>query len=426
VTREERQEELLKGSQVNTKSQKALMRAARGHEASATTVGTRRSSLATCHCAPGFSLLELAASLAIISLLMTAMFTFMATAQKRQQSNSVMAGSNQTARAALEVMTQEIGQAGSNPGFQTSKVMAPPSTATNSQPVASPNPQAITLNDICQILPGDFVSIDTGKNYELVEITATSPGPTSTNCYSGSGCSNSCVYSNTVGGTVTGIFSQDHCLQGSSGCTVWDPSSSSPQWPPQVLSYKQPYSGGLLWLASGGQSDDKTLEFFGNINGDGVLSYVVYSLHAPSGAPTMTINETTYTLYTLYRSITPVTFASGATNNAASPMVQNILYNIANQQGPTGQPIFAYPNTFTVGVIPNILTVVGTVVINLSVAVNPQALETGTAPEYYTMATQIRPLNLAAAVAVNQAGGGKYLPLVPPGLPMANPGSYYP
>jgi len=347
VTTEERREGLRRGPQVTTKSQKAPMTAATGCEASASTVGTRHWSLATCHCAPGFSLLELTASLAIISLLMTAMFAFMATAQKRHQSNSVTVGSNQTARAALEVMTQEIGQAGSNPGFQTNKVMAPPSTATNSQPVASPDPQAITLNDICQILPGDFVSIDTGKNYELVQITATSPGPTSTNCYSGSGCSNSCVYSNTVGGTVTGIFSQDHCLQGSSGCTVWDPSSSSPQWPPQVLSYKQPYSGGLLWLASGGQSDDKTLEFFGNINDDGVLNYVVYSLHAPSGAPTMTINGTTYTLYTLYRSITPVTFASGATNNAASPMVQNILYNIANQQGPTGQPIYAYPNTST-------------------------------------------------------------------------------
>jgi len=58
--------------------------------------------------------------------------------------------------------------------------------------------------------------------------------------------------------------------------------------------------------------------------------------------------------------------------------------------------------------------------------VNPQALETGTAVEYYTMATQIRPLDLAAAVSVNQAGGGKYLPLVPSGLPMANPSSYYP
>jgi hypothetical protein len=306
--------------------------------------------------------------------------------------------------------------------------MAAPSTASGTQPVASADPQAITLNDICQILPGDWVSIDTGTNYEVVQITAVSPGPTVTNCYSASGCSSSCVYPNTRGGTITGVFQQDHCqpLDLAHNCTTPDASSVSPKWPPPVTSYKQPFASGLLWSASGGQSDDKTLEFFGDVNGDGILNYVVYSLYAPSGAPTVTINGTTYTLYTLYRSITPVTFASGATNNSASPMVQNILYNAANKQGPTGQPIFAYPNVVTVGVIPNVLTVVGTVVINLSVAVNPQALETGNRPEYFTMATQIRPLDLAAAVAVNQAGGGKYLPLVPTGLPMANPANYYP
>ena len=410
-------------------SQREPMRATTNRKASATAGGTCRLSLATRLCSSGFSLLELTASLAIISLLMTAVFTFMATAQKRQQSNSVIAESNQSARAALEVMTQEIGQAGSNPAFNANnptKTMATPSTTSGTQPVASPTAQAITLNDICQILPGDWVSIDTGQNYEVVQVTAASPGPTSTNCHGASGCSNSCTYPNTVGGTITGVFQQDHCLAAQSTCTVADPSSTSPQWPPQVLSYKQPYPSGLLWSSSGGQSDDKTLEFFGDINDDGLLNYVVYSLHAPAGAPTMTLGGTTYTLYTLYRSITPVTFAAGATNNAASPLAQNVLYNTANKQGPTGQPIFAYPNTFTVGVIPNVMTVVGTVVINLSVAVNPQALETGTAVEYYTMATQIRPLDLAAAVSVNQAGGGKYLPLVPPGLPMANPSSYYP
>jgi len=78
---------------------------------------------------------------------------------------------------------------------------------------------------------------------------------------------------------------------------------------------------------------------------------------------------------------------------------------LTNRQGPTGQPIFAYPNIITVGVIPNVLTVVGTVVINLRVAVNPQTRETGSRPDYYTMATQICPLDSAAAIAVNQAGG---------------------
>jgi type II secretory pathway pseudopilin PulG len=375
-------------------------------------------------------LLELTASLAIISLLMTAVFTFMATVQKRQQSNSVMVESNQSARAALEVMTQEIGQAGSNPAFNNNKVMASPSTTSGTQPIANADPQAVTLNDICQIFPGDWVAVDSGDNYELAQVTATSP-------LSGTNC----AHPNTVGGTMTVVLQQYHCQSaqanasycpGPECCAAPEPTNppnaaaAVPPWPPVVASYKQPYPSGLLWSASGGQSDDKTLEFFGDINGDGVLNYAVYSLYAPSGAPTVTINGTTYTLYTLYRSITPVTFASAITNNPASPMVQNVLYNTANKQGPTGQPIFAYPNTVTVGVIPNVLTVVGTVVINLSVALNPQALEAAGTPQYYTMATQIRPLDLAAAISVNQAGGGKFLPKLPAGLPMANPANYYP
>jgi len=51
-------------------------------------------------------------------------------------------------------MTQEIGQAGSNPSFATNRVMAAPSTTTNSQPVASPTARAVTLNGICRVFPG--------------------------------------------------------------------------------------------------------------------------------------------------------------------------------------------------------------------------------------------------------------------------------
>lgn len=351
-------------------------------------------------------------SVAIITLLMSAVFSFMAQTQKRFQGNAVVSESNQGARAALELMTQEIGQAGSNPMFNQNrnKSLAGVSLNVNTQPLASAAAQAITLNDICQIFPGDWVAVDTGANFELVQVMMTSP-------ISG----NNCAYPNQVGGTITGVFQQDHCQSGSLGCTTAELPSSP--WPSPVISNKQPYPSGILQAT--GTSDDKTLEFFGALNADGVLNYVVYSLYAPAGATTMDINGATYTLYTLYRSITPVSFASGAQNNPASPLVQNVLYNAASKQGPTGQPIFGYPLTVAVGVVPNIMTVVGTVVVNLSVAVNPQSLETGKAA-WYTMATQIRPLNLAAAIAVNNAGGGRFLPAQPTGLPMTNPLNYYP
>ena len=111
-------------------------------------------------------------------------------------------------------------------------------------------------------------------------------------------------------------------------------------------------------------------------------------------------------------------------------MVEKVLFNATSATigtGPTGLPIFSYPNTVVVGVIPNQLTVVGTIVITLCVAVNPQAMESGQV-QWYSMATQIRPLNLAAAINVNHSNGGTYMPPTPKTLPMANPTSppYYP
>jgi hypothetical protein len=41
--------------------------------------------------------------------------------------------------------------------------------------------------------------------------------------------------------------------------------------------------------------------------------------------------------------------------------------------------------------------------------------------QYFTMASQIRPLNLWGAVAITRTGGSIYLPPMPVGLPMAFP-----
>src|ERR1017187_271004 len=99
---------------------------------------SRRSSLSSIGPA-GFSLIELMVSVLLITLLMTAVFSFMYQCQKRFQSNSVTAESNQTARAALEVISQEIGQAGYNPQFYPNK------TATSSI-TAGFAAQCVTLN----------------------------------------------------------------------------------------------------------------------------------------------------------------------------------------------------------------------------------------------------------------------------------------
>jgi hypothetical protein len=249
--------------------------------------------------------------------------------------------------------------------------------------------------------------VDSGANEELVQVTGTTTN-------------GACAGAN----QAQGVFQVNHTPSGSPSVIPF-------------LSYKFPYPTGIL--IGTGLSDDHTLLFYGDMKLDtnGTISYVKYSLN-PTSTPPTTMSITTgghagtYTLYNLYRSVTTVGFpatATPGTNATASVMIENVLYNIntanpALSMGPAGQPIFAYPQEYTIGVVPNQISVVGTVAITLSVAVNPRSLESGTI-QWYTMATQIRPLNLSAAVAVSQAGGFEYMSKLPNDLPMNNPTNYY-
>jgi prepilin-type N-terminal cleavage/methylation domain-containing protein len=362
----------------------------------------------------GFSLLELMISVAIILLLMSAVFPFIAQSEKAFQGNQATAEANQSARAALEVISQEIGQAGYNPEFTAPRYSSTVVTA-------AATPQCITIKSpgITKMDPGNWFFVDTGPDEELVQILSTS-AIASSPCPGGASANQ-----------IYGVFSYDHC-------TI-DPLTGSCQVPTvpytyPILSYKMPYGVGIV--AGSGDSNDQRLEFFGDIETNGVIQYIVYSLNPVSPASTVVINGTTYTLYNLYRSETPVPFANlpgpgytpaAATlgqNNPASVLVANVLYNSTNASGPTGVPLFGYPNTVTIGIVPNVITVVDTITITISVDVTPINLATGT-HQWITLATQVRPLNLNAAIAVNTAGGSNYLPLLPKTLPMTYPTNYY-
>ncbi len=383
----------------------------------------------------GFSLLELMTSVAIITILMAAVFTFIFQTQKRFQSSQVISESSQAARAAMELLTQEIGQSGRNPNFPTNKTVPAPSpmpASPNDGIVGQGTSQCVTLApDISRINLGDWLSFDTGPNQEFAIVKATSTtndtGLTCSTTPVPSGCH--CPGAN----QVRVILQNDHTKTMSP--TGWS-------FPFPVISYKFPYATGILRGTVNGASttDDHTLEFYGDINDDAVVNYAVYSLW-PNSTPQTDVQitvggtTTTYTLYNLYRSITSVQFPGTvipSTNNLASPLVPNVLYSQwdptalkpTGAQGPTGKPVFQYPDLFTVGISPNQLTVVGTVVVTLCVAVNPKAMESSVI-QWYTMATQIRPLNLTAAVAVNQTGGSTYMARAPLDLPMTNPANYY-
>lgn len=370
-------------------------------------------SLAASQAAAGFSLLEMLASVSIITLLMAAVFSFMFQAQKRFQGNVVTSESNQSARAALEIMTQEIGQAGFNPNFTAHRKVT-------SSIDASAAPGCLTLYnasgtaDGSGINPGDWLSVDAGVNNELVRVVGTNTGYLSATVPNNVTCASA--------GQVRAVFQANHSCSSSAPCPVMSykfPYPTGIQAPPTTTPVPSPY--------------DQQLAFYGDVNNNPnniQIAYVVYSLNPLSPLTTVTVSGAacsgSYTLYNLYRSITPVTFVSGTVdNNPASVLVQNVLYDTTNQRGPTCQPIFGYPVEFMIGVAPTPqITVVGTLLVTISVAVNPRSLESGRI-EWYTMATQIRPLNLAATVAVNQAGGYRFLPPKPLDVPLTIPSGYY-
>lgn len=367
----------------------------------------------------GFSMLEMLVSIAIIVLLMSAVFPFLFQAQKRFQGNIVVSEANQSARAGLEVMSQEIGQAGYNPQFMTNMT-------SDTDVTTNGCPQSIHINSsggITGLSPGDWISVDTGPNQELLEVFSTSSAITA----------RSCAPCGTCAAAPASPYIQAKFLFNHTAPYI-------------VSSYKMPYASGILVgfdtsgnLVTGGSlSNNERLQFYGDINQDGVIQYVVYSISPMVPATTVSVGGTTYTLYNLYRSITRVPFLSlppdstfvascpgTACNNQASPMVEKVLYNTTTHTGPTGQPIFAYPSHQQIGTAPNVYTALGTIVITLCVAVNPQAMETNQVT-WYTLATQIRPLNLNGAINVNNSYGGLYLPPTPNSLPMAYPANYYP
>jgi len=371
----------------------------------------------------GFSLVELMASVLIIGIVLGGVFTLLYNTQDKYQNNDVVSQSNQGARGAFAVMTQEIEQAGLNPQFTTgrtsSDAVTPDATA-----------HCITLNDASSINAGDWVAVDTGAYYEEVRVLATSSAALSGQTTCGSA------------NQIKALFEQCHnnTTDSSNACYV-PPSTGRPAtlpWPYPVSSYKFPYPGGVVYnqtASYGGSnislSNDHILALlYGDTDNSGNVWYVVYSLYNPTtSAPQswpININgtQTTFYVYTLYRSITQVTFATGQTVTHAYPLVDNVLctdITQANPHGPTGQPIFGYPSTVQVVLDPGTISVVGTVVINLSVMVNPKSLQNTGTVQWYTMSSQMRPLNLWSAVTANQIGGGQYLPPTPAGLPMAFP-----
>lgn len=183
----------------------------------------------------GFTLLELMISMAVFMVISGAVLGGMANMQKSYRSSELRTALQQRLRAVMELMAQEIGQA----GLQRSTVdgiSLDPAQLGNSAPftlaavnaTGSQSNIAITMNGTQPLFVGEWLQVDGGANQDPIQITAyTVPTPQTT----------------PPTGTITASFGHTHT------------SGSTPMYPMGV------YPDGILYL----KSSSSQLALFGDM-----------------------------------------------------------------------------------------------------------------------------------------------------------------
>ncbi len=264
----------------------------------------------------GFSLLELMVAMAVMLVISGAavtallkMSTTQATIWNRTQMHSGI-------RGATEVLQQEVGQAG------RVALISGSSTCTNNTAVPSLNApvvagtQTVNVTSICGMFIGENLTVDEGTAKETVAITqinGAASDPTSTQCPTGS---------TVTAGNITGVFTNSHLLYA-------------------TLQALGGFAAGIVPTTTTNGSTAAVLKLFGDINADGSMVYVEYSI-SPSCICSGTCTPST-TTGNLYRNSMSWNSASKTPAAASQILLSNITQN------PNGTACFTYqpPNTLT-------------------------------------------------------------------------------
>jgi prepilin-type N-terminal cleavage/methylation domain-containing protein len=184
----------------------------------------------------GFTLLELLISMAVMLVVSAAAFSLLNACQRSYGSTTLKADMNSSARSAVELLTQEIGQAGllNTPPVQLSQAV-----------IQGPNPQAVNVTSTAGMFVGEKLLVDPGTAPEVVVVTALGTN------------------------AVTARFSQPH--------TNAAPVIASGVFPQGILS----------------TSTATQLQLLGDINADGTLMYARYDCDVVAGTLSRSITPIT-------------------------------------------------------------------------------------------------------------------------------------
>lgn len=231
----------------------------------------------------GFSILEFMMAIAVLSIIMGALMTFISTMQRRYTSEAKVASVNQVGKTGMDLLAIDVGQAGFPPLVDTTTAQlitassAPQtvtlaSTAGIHAPLAGCEPDDATKL-LCKANPtlaiccaGRTVLVDVGTgNQESVTVSACTATPDiidRTGCLPGSS------------NTITGVFKKGH------GNPVPVRASSMPY--PQGIIFDVAHFSAPATIPG---SNCNRLEILGDLRGDGSLRYVEY-LYTPFSGDT--------------------------------------------------------------------------------------------------------------------------------------------
>jgi|SRR5215813_11562797 len=174
----------------------------------------------------GFSLLEMLISVVILLIASGAAFYALAYYQRSYGSSQLRADMHMGVRAALELMAQEVNQAGLLPFGDPRQLSAAVSACPS--PCSSPPP--VQISSVNSIFVNEMLTIDTGSNQEDVKVTAV----------------------NTATSQITAVFTKAH--PGNAPVNAF----------------------GLFPQGVRSTSSSTLLKIFGDINGDNTITYVEY------------------------------------------------------------------------------------------------------------------------------------------------------
>jgi prepilin-type N-terminal cleavage/methylation domain-containing protein len=260
----------------------------------------------------GFSLVELMVAMTVMLLISGAAVTAILKLSTTQSTIWNRTQMHSGIRGATEVLQQEVGQAGRIALFSSSASCTVNGTVPClTDAVAAAGTASPHVTSICGMFIGENLSVDLGSNQETVTITNINGGtsdPTATQCPTGS---------TVTSGTITATFTNPANLPHAVGT------------PLQALGG---FIAGVVPTTTTNGSTASVLKLFGDINADGNMVYVEYSV-SPSCICSSSCTPST-TTGNLYRNSMAWNAASKTPASASQILLGNVTAN------PNGNPCF--------------------------------------------------------------------------------------